>query len=191
MKKWWNPGSKIEFQPYDSGKKPNSFDFRWKNGEIQARNLNFETFLIPFSALRWFFEMSEIWNSSSTFNRALIWYPWCRNRSIFEKKIFSPIYIPMTQVTLLAKNMDFWNFDKDLPLSTPGCTNLANFMFGWLLELELQSPEAQCLLVIFKIIFHPNIRRCQFDKVHIIWEGHKILRRNLHLAFVLCSASQK
>ena len=27
-------------------------------------------------------------------------------------------------------------------------------------------------------------------KVHIFWEGHKILR-NLHLAFVVCSASQK
>ena len=27
-------------------------------------------------------------------------------------------------------------------------------------------------------------------KVHIFWEGHKILR-NLHLTFVLCSASQK
>ena len=38
-----------------------------------------------------------------------------------------------------------------LALSTPGCTNLANFMFGWLLELELQSPEAQCLFVIFKM----------------------------------------
>ena len=38
--------------------------------------------------------MSEIWYSSSTFNRAFIWYPWCRNRSIFEKKkILSPIYI--------------------------------------------------------------------------------------------------
>ena len=30
-----------------------------------------------------------------------------------------------------------------------------------------------------------------FDiKVHIFWEGHKILR-NLHLTFVLCSTSQK
>ena len=27
-------------------------------------------------------------------------------------------------------------------------------------------------------------------KVHIFWEGHKILR-NLHLTFVLCSANQK
>ena len=27
-------------------------------------------------------------------------------------------------------------------------------------------------------------------KVHIFWEGHKILR-NLHLTYVLCSASQK
>ena len=29
-----------------------------------------------------------------------------------------------------------------------------------------------------------------FDKDHIFWEGHKIFR-NLHLTFVLCSASQK
>ena len=37
--------------------------------------------------------MSEIWHSSSTFNRAFIWYPWCWNRSIFEKKLLSRIYI--------------------------------------------------------------------------------------------------
>ena len=30
----------------------------------------------------------------------------------------------------------------------------------------------------------------QLGKVHIFWEGHKMLR-NLHLTFVLCSASQK
>mgnify|MGYP006864198437 CR=1 FL=1 len=30
----------------------------------------------------------------------------------------------------------------------------------------------------------------QFDKVHVFWEGHKILR-TLHLTFVLCSANQK
>ena len=30
----------------------------------------------------------------------------------------------------------------------------------------------------------------RFIKVHIFWEGHKIFR-NLHLTFVLCSASQK
>ena len=28
------------------------------------------------------------------------------------------------------------------------------------------------------------------NKVHIFWEGHKILR-NLHITFVLCSANQK
>ena len=28
-----------------------------------------------------------------------------------------------------------------------------------------------------------------YTKVHMFWEGHKILR-NLHLRFVLCSASQ-
>ena len=38
-----------------------------------------------------------------------------------------------------------------LALSTPGCTNLANFMFGWLLELELHRPDAQLLFVIFKV----------------------------------------
>ena len=41
--------------------------------------------------------------------------------------------------------------DLALALSTPGCTNLANFMFVWLLELDLQSPEAQFLFVIFKM----------------------------------------
>ena len=36
--------------------------------------------------------------------------------------------------------------------------------------------------------FHEKI--CCWGKVHIFWEGHKILR-NLHLTFVLCSASPK
>ena len=36
-------------------------------------------------------------------------------------------------------------------------------------------------------LFSTSIR---YHKVHIFWEGHKILR-NLHLTFVLCSASQK
>ena len=59
-------------------------------------------------------EMSEIWYSSSTLNRAFIWYPWCWNRSIFEKKFLARstyrYFIPMTQVPLLTKKMDFWNF---------------------------------------------------------------------------------
>ena len=31
---------------------------------------------------------------------------------------------------------------------------------------------------------------CDIGKVHIFWEGHKILR-NFHITFVLCSASPK
>ena len=34
------------------------------------------------------------------------------------------------------------------------------------------------------------LKKVKNFKVHIFWEGHKILR-NLHLTFVLCSASQK
>ena len=46
-----------------------------------------------FSATRWSLRCLRCWYSSSTFNRAFIWYPWCRNRSIFEKNEFlSPIY---------------------------------------------------------------------------------------------------
>ena len=39
-----------------------------------------------------------------------------------------------------------------------------------------------------KILHNPTYTNVY--KVHIFWEGHKILR-NLHLTFVLCSASQK
>ena len=57
------------------------------------------------------------------------------------------------------------------------------------------------LFVIDCAIFYTNLHELlrQFKswtnwvnsgKVHIFWEGHKILR-NLHLTFVLCSASQK
>ena len=35
-----------------------------------------------------------------------------------------------------------------------------------------------------------RIYTCIWDKVHIFWEGHKILP-NLHLTFVLCSVNQK
>ena len=47
----------------------------------------------------------------------------------------------------------------------------------WKYEIESKMKYQQTE------VFHNN-------KVHIFWEGHKILR-NLHLTFVLCSASQK
>ena len=40
--------------------------------------------------------------------------------------------------------------------------------------------------LLHKIFFAHNYK---FSKVHIFWEGHKILR-NLHQLFVLCTASQ-
>ena len=51
------------------------------------------------------------------------------------------------------------------------------------LGLELEGAE------LIWYTFSPMIL-CSGIKVHLFWEGHKILQ-NLHLTFVLCSASQK
>ena len=53
-------------------------------------------------------------------------------------------------------------------------------------ESDVNKQGLECLRLLNEII-------CDFDKVckvHIFWEGHKILQ-NLHLTFVLCSTSQK
>ena len=42
---------------------------------------------------------------------------------------------------------------------------------------------------VIKIFMKFPEKECSSSKVHILWEGHKILR-NLHRRFVLCSASQ-
>ena len=46
-----------------------------------------------------------------------------------------------------------------------------------------------CRLFINKPAYYFVMSKSVLCKVHIFWEGHKILR-NLHLTFVLCSASQ-
>ena len=45
---------------------------------------------------------------------------------------------------------------------------------------------SQNKLSTFEITWHSRSDRSITSKVHIFWEGHKILR-NLHLTFVLCS----
>ena len=51
----------------------------------------------------------------------------------------------------------------------------------------LDLPEREHLSWIGGL---PDIFKKRVIKVHIFWEGNKILQ-NLHLTFVLCSASQK
>ena len=66
------------------------------------------------------------------------------------------------------------NFDKNLWI--------------WMTMIQPSSAESK-ENPYFK--FHNKQKMVvHFLKVHIFWEGHKILR-NLHLTFVLCSASQK
>ena len=50
-------------------------------------------------------------------------------------------------------------------------------------------PFLDMVLWDFKL-FYMNYFNKRYYKVHIFWEGHKILR-NLFLTFVLCTASQK
>ena len=62
--------------------------------------------------------VSEVWYSSSTFERAFSWYPWCQNQTsgTFLKKFFEEpdslilILISMTLVTLVTKNTNFRDF---------------------------------------------------------------------------------
>ena len=49
--------------------------------------------------------MSEIWYSSSTFQRAFSWYPWCQNRPTgTEKKIFEPDHWSSLVYTIDARS---------------------------------------------------------------------------------------
>ena len=70
----------------------------------------------------------------------------------------------------------------------------------WNFTIKTLSPEyfkdsCRCFFTMlikefwqhFWICFSSSVTN---SKVHLFWEGHKILQ-NLHLTFVLCSASQK
>ena len=168
MKKWWDPGSTIKLLPYNSVKKPNSFDFRWKNGEIQAQKSNFNLIMVL-----------EIWYSSSTFNRAWIWYPWRRNRSIFEKKILSPIYIEVfyTYDASAARDqkhgfLKFWtlNFENGpgWTLGTPWDGSpkkipAKNGLLHWCYSLMIFFLKKFCRFLTKKIDFESTILAL-FDK---------------------------
>ena len=69
------------------------------------------------------------------------------------------------------------------------CTAIAKTYFRFFL-FHFVRQEYACMNVS---ILWPKLPCCLPHLVHkvlIFWEGHKILR-NLHLTFVLCSASQK
>ena len=64
---------------------------------------------------------------------------------------------------------------------------------GWAAYLWGGKKGTNAIIIISFCIWRGAIqtwRRSFIHKAHIFWEGHKILR-NLHLTFVLCSASQK
>ena len=70
-------------------------------------------------------------------------------------------------------------------------TWLQNLLFYH--HLAAKHPMEGILLVLeneSKTICLRFLKNSKFCKVHIFWEGPKILG-NLHLTFVLCSASQK
>ena len=72
------------------------------------------------------------------------------------------------------------------------------FTSAWLIKKNEETPSTLTLHVVVenghkgvKLFLKEHfISDLLTFKVHILWEGHNILR-NLHLGFVLCSASQK
>ena len=55
--------------------------------------------------------------------------------------------------------------------------------------LEFFANAIRHVIVKFFIFRYSNVLFINISKIHIFWEGHKILR-NFHLTFVLCSVSQ-
>ena len=64
---------------------------------------------------------------------------------------------------------------------------------AYLNQMHLRKKYFRCITLLYcwrKLQKNNVSAYILFHKVHIFWEGHKILR-NLLLTFVLCSASQK
>ena len=68
-------------------------------------------------------------------------------------------------------------------------TSSSNIAKNWL-SMSFFSIKSQWNLFVKNIRLGDQLFYVTFFEVYIFWEGHKILR-NLHLTFVLCSASQK
>ena len=83
-------------------------------------------------------------------------------------------------------------------INTESPENAINFFFLWRVKLHPIGAKRFCdsLITHSFVQLVELILKCLWEnmpmpsKVHIFWEGHKILR-NLHLTFVLCRISQK
>ena len=87
-------------------------------------------------------------------------------------------------VLMYLRGILFWGWDQ---IQTPISMRLSYLYIAFMgILFEYTKFDLPC----FKIRVLDISQLLYFSKVHIFWEGHKILR-NLQLIFVLCSASQK
>ena len=104
-----------------------------------------------------------------------IWY--CKNATEFEKNKFYVLWEFFFKILWPSQNI--WTY------FIPFWDSYVNYLLRvFEARTEIQKCYRWFLVQIETLKFAFGI------KVQIFWEGHKILR-NLHLTFVLCSASQK
>ena len=133
-------------------------------------------------------------NASSKINFTLLWDRNCAAvRRSFD--LYSSLNFPSDQKLLqnaeVTKNGKALVFPHGNSLAFGFCHGLRTSR-KFLIEnpkiLDLGRPIEHNIFWGFWGIW--GIFRTHFGKVHIFWEGHKILQ-NLYLTFVLCSAIQK
>ena len=88
------------------------------------------------------------------------------------------------EATFQDLSCKFTNLRKYFPSS-----KCMDYLFFWKMGsgFKMKSIQIICYFLFLEILCVTKFSYC---KVHIFWEGHKILQ-NLHLTFVLCSASPK
>ena len=123
---------------------------------------------------------------------------WVKKRCYFVDllKLFpSRLLIDCMIHQLTAQSLNKWNEPRNCPL-TPGSDGPESgaLHLFWRNIHRLGATKKLIGVHLLRDLsalqqWDKQILKLPFYKVHIFWEGHKILR-NLHRRFVLCSASQ-
>ena len=95
------------------------------------------------------------------------------------------------KILLILSSLAYFDNDKNANHKTMNV--IFTFIYSGVLLQSKNPSESEGLYISSWIETKENSTWAwvkSYGKVHIFWEGHKILR-NLHLTFVLCSASQK